>query len=94
MAKLDNVIWCYHLTPMRMIVDIPQEIIARLNDWAEREQVSRAEIVRRALTKAVNEQDTPKDFSKYFGAWAAFGPDEVPKDGLTLQQLLREGWNQ
>jgi metal-responsive CopG/Arc/MetJ family transcriptional regulator len=79
---------------MRTIMDIPQETITKLDHWAEREKVSRAEIVRRALTKAVNEQNTPHDFSKYFGAWEAFGPDEVPKDGLTLQQQLRAEWDQ
>jgi Ribbon-helix-helix protein, copG family len=78
---------------MRTIVDIPQDIIVKLDNWAAQENVSRAEVVRRALTKAVAEQDRGKDLSRYFGAWKDLGPDQVPKDGLAWQRQLRDEWN-
>ncbi len=71
-------------------MDIPLETITKLDHWAEREKVSRAEIVRRALAKAVTGQDIKKDFSQFFGAWKNFGPDQVPKDGLAWQRQLRD----
>jgi hypothetical protein len=77
---------------MRTIVDIPQDVIAKLDSWAAREKLSRAEVVRRALAKAVIEQDVDDDWSDVFGAWKNLGPDVVPKDGLAWQQNLRDEW--
>jgi metal-responsive CopG/Arc/MetJ family transcriptional regulator len=70
---------------MRTIVDIPKETVAKLDHWAGRERVSRAEIVRRALAKAVAEQDKPIDWSKYFGAWK-----DRDIDGVAFQRALRD----
>jgi metal-responsive CopG/Arc/MetJ family transcriptional regulator len=75
---------------MRTIVDLPNELIGQLDQWAEREQLSRAEVVRRALSKAVAEQDIKKDFRQFFGLWTDLGPDIVPKDGLAWQRQLRD----
>jgi Arc/MetJ-type ribon-helix-helix transcriptional regulator len=75
---------------MRTIVDIPQDVIAKLDRWASREKLSRAEVVRQALTKAVAEQDIKKDFRQFFGLWKDLGPDKIPKDGLAWQRQLRD----
>jgi metal-responsive CopG/Arc/MetJ family transcriptional regulator len=72
---------------MRTIVDIPSDTLTRLDAWAEREKVSRAEIVRRVLATAVTEQDKV-DLSQFAGIWK-----DRDIDGLAWQQNLRAEWD-
>ena len=74
---------------MRTLVDIPDEQLAELNKLAEREKVSRAELVRRAVAEmlASKRQAKGDGIEKAFGLWA--GRDE---DGLAYQERLRSEW--
>jgi metal-responsive CopG/Arc/MetJ family transcriptional regulator len=75
---------------MRTIIDIPPDLLARLDSWASRANISRAEAVRRALATAMDAPRQPEDWNDIFGAWKIFGPQEVPKDGLIWQRQMRD----
>lgn len=58
----DNVI-------MRTIVDLPEDQVRGLDLWCQRERISRAEAVRRAVRDALSTQNlSPR--AEVFGAWA------------------------
>jgi metal-responsive CopG/Arc/MetJ family transcriptional regulator len=75
---------------MRTIVDIPQETLTRLDAWAGREKVSRAEMVRRVLAGAVKQQDEEQDshgLDELAGVWKG-----RHADGMTYQRAIRADW--
>ena len=79
---------------MRTIVDIPNDSLQKLDRWAKACKVSRAEAVRRAISDFIERSAPPKDAG--FGLWTKNQPDgyKLPpeRDGLRMQQSLREEW--
>ena len=73
---------------MRTIVDIPEEQIDSLASHCDREGISRAEAVRRAVASYLKEQtDNAKDDA--FGMWR-----KRKIDGVAYQRKLRSEWSQ
>jgi len=71
---------------MRTIVDIPDEVVASLDDVARRTQRSRAALIRDAVSCYLQEVHTEK-------AEAAFGVWKSRKvDGLKYQAAARGDW--
>ena len=75
----DNVI-------MRTIIDLPGDQVEALDIICRREQISRAEAIRRAVTLLIREGGNPDD-RPAFGLWRARG-----EDGLAYQQRVRGEW--
>ena len=81
---------------MRTIVDIPEDQIKALDSLGKKEDVSRAELVRRAINRYL-ETETAKSaeaIDKYFGLFK--GDDAVfgGMDGLEYQQKIRAEWDE
>lgn len=72
---------------MRTIVDLTKRQIAELNRLSRKKELSRAELVRRAVDRFLAE-DTP-DRESGFGAWKRSGANV---DGLSVQRRLRKDW--
>jgi hypothetical protein len=74
---------------MRALVDIPDDQIDALAKLAKREGVSRAEVIRRAISKytAVERVDPDEARRAAFGMWADKG-----EDGMAYQERLRSEW--
>lgn len=71
---------------MRTIIDLPEHQITALADLCERENISRAEAVRRALDAMLaGEQARTRESA--FGAWAPRG------DSRATVAALREEWS-
>lgn len=71
---------------MRTIVDLTDHQVAALAELCEREHLSRAEVIRRALDALLAEkQAVTRDAA--FGAWASRGDSRVGVDAL------REEWS-
>ncbi len=71
---------------MRTIIDLPDHQVAALAELCEREQISRAEAVRRALDAMLVEKKAETRESA-FGSWASRGDSRAEVDGL------REEWS-
>lgn len=69
---------------MRALVDVPDDLLKDLERISKSVNVSRAEIIRRALREFAN-NNTPNNDG--FGIWA-----KNPIDGLALQTKLRDEW--
>ena len=70
----------------RTIVDLPDEQIAGLADLCEKERISRAEAVRRAVADYLKARhSTERGWS--FGMWRKRGID-----GVEYQRKLRDEW--
>jgi len=54
---------------MRTIVDLPEDQVRGLDLWCQRERISRAEAVRRAVRDALSTRN-PIPRAEVFGAWA------------------------
>jgi len=54
---------------MRTIVDLPEEQVRGLDLWCQRERISRAEAVRRAVHDALSTQNSSPR-ADAFGAWS------------------------
>ena len=78
MTSYDNVI-------MRTIIDLPVDQVEALDTICRREQISRAEAIRRAVSMLIREAADPGDA---FGLWR-----ERAEDGLAYQQRLRREWS-
>ncbi len=74
---------------MRTLIDIPEHDLAVLNRISKTENVSRAELVRRAITAylAPRKRDN-SGLRKAFGLWKDNG-----EDGLAMQERLRKEWD-
>lgn len=70
---------------MRTIIDLPDHQLAALTELCEREKISRAEAIRRALDAMLAEKQSV-DRNAVFGAWAPRGDSRAVVDGL------REEW--
>jgi len=72
---------------MRTIVDIPEEVIASLDDVGLRTKRSRASLIRDAVSAYLKDAQTEK-------AEAAFGVWKSRKvEGLEYQTKAREDWS-
>ncbi len=69
---------------MRTLVDLPEKDIRALDARARIEQVSRAELVRRAVAGFLERQHRLPE--EAFGAWGS------AEDGLRYQRRLRDEW--
>lgn len=71
---------------MRTIIDIPIEQVQALEEICERENISRAEAIRRAIAGFLSNK-LPKKSSTAFGIWK-----DRKIDGLSYQEDLRAEW--
>jgi metal-responsive CopG/Arc/MetJ family transcriptional regulator len=69
---------------MRALVDVPDDLLKKLEKISNNANVSRAEIIRRALREFANNNLPHNDG---FGIWA-----NNSIDGLVLQENLRDEW--
>lgn len=72
---------------MRVIVEIPDEQLELMERLLEREGISRAELVRRAVRDYLQRCESG-DACSAFGLWA-----NNPRDGLSYQEELRSEWD-
>lgn len=70
---------------MRTIVDLPETQISRLAELVEQENVSRAELIRRAISEYL-QHHKPND-DRAFGLWSS-----RKEDGIAYQDRLRDEW--
>lgn len=73
---------------MRTLIDIPEQQITELTDLCQTYKLSRAEIIRRAITVYV-QQHKKKDID-VFGLWKQ--SNQAIEDGLQYQKKLRDEW--
>lgn len=80
---------------MRTIIDIPADKLQNLDRWALSCKISRAEAVRRAVGEFLDRVANPTKESG-FGLWVQDKPNgyQIPpeRDGLRMQQAMREEW--
>ena len=73
---------------MRTIIDIPDVQVKVLNQLSKKKKVSRAEIVRQALTNYITEYtSTKKSYKESFGIWK-----DKKLDSIEYQRQLRNEW--
>ena len=70
---------------MRTLVDIPDRQIAELAALSSASKISRAEIIRRAITSYLDQHRAGTENA--FGIWK-----ESPEDGLAYQERIRSEW--
>ncbi|MCF3649571.1 CopG family transcriptional regulator [Synoicihabitans lomoniglobus] len=71
---------------MRTIIELPDDQVTALAELCDREKISRAEAIRRAVDVMLTEKQVlSRDAA--FGAWAQRGDSRTAVDGL------REEWN-
>jgi hypothetical protein len=73
---------------MRTLVDIPAKDLDLLNDVTRTLAISRAEFVRRAISKSL-EPHRQSQKQEAFGLWA-----NRPVDGLRYQERMRKEWQE
>lgn len=73
---------------MRTIIDLRDEQIDALVKLGKRAMLSRAELVRRAVTEYL-ERHASEENDATFGLWKQRG-----EDGLTYQRRLRDEWGE
>ena len=74
---------------MRTIIDIPERDIAELKLIQQKQSVSRAELIRRAVAELVRSQRQSAVAERPgFGAW-----NRHKEDGLAYQQRMRSEWS-
>ncbi len=77
---------------MRTIVDIPEQDIQGLDALCGREQISRAEAIRRAVAGYLKVHRGDADAA--FGLWRRRGQNGSKyQDGLTYQNDMRDEWS-
>lgn len=74
---------------MRTLIDLKEEDIAALDEQAQREGVSRAAIMRRAIAEFLG-RTRRSGADTGFGAWKK--GVRTPADGLAQQEKLRREW--
>lgn len=70
---------------MRTIVDLPEEQVKGLADLCKRQKISRAEAVRRALARMLQEEGLASR-ERAFGAW------KKKRNSRALIEKLRREW--
>lgn len=74
---------------MRALVDIPAEDLKALSDLSKVKQVSRASLIRQAVSQYLKKQRTDGEIAG-FGLWQRCGHGE---DGAAYQDRMRREWN-
>jgi Ribbon-helix-helix protein, copG family len=75
---------------MRTIIDLESSQINQLDAWAKAESISRAEAVRRAVAQLLERAHGAPGTG--FGLWAQGAPVPPERDGLALQNEMRDEW--
>lgn len=78
------VLW---LLTMRTIVDIPVEMIEKLDLIGSDSGISRAAVVREAVAEYLDKRASKIEDSEAFGIWS-----ERPVNGLKFQEKIRSEW--
>ena len=73
---------------MRTIIEIPDFQLEQLARFAAESNISRAELIRRAVADYPQRYTTPKEDNAAFGLWAS-----KAEDGLAYQERLRGEWD-
>ena len=76
------------ITTMRTIIEIPDQQLEQMKPLLEQEGISRAELIRRAVSDYLKRFDAANDDETAFGLWA-----KAPKDALSYQEELRSEWD-
>jgi metal-responsive CopG/Arc/MetJ family transcriptional regulator len=71
---------------MRTLIDLPQTLLNEIDALARREEISRAEAVRRAVARYVAELSAPRQDAA-FGIWKS-----RRLDALDYEDSLRDEW--
>ena len=71
---------------MRTLVDIPQEDLVRLTELGKENHVSRAALIREAISAYLAPRGK-SDLRKFYGLLK-----DNPEDGLAMQERLRKEW--
>ncbi len=72
---------------MRTLIDVPETLLAEVDELARRENISRAEAVRRAMKEYIEQRRAPR-------ADAAFGIWKSRRiDALRYEESLRREWD-
>jgi metal-responsive CopG/Arc/MetJ family transcriptional regulator len=90
---LYNVIISRYHVAMRTIIDLPNEQLKHLAELCEREGISRAEAIRRAVDKMLAEAQKPsmdEALKAVFGMWK---DREEMQDSVEYQRRLRAEWD-
>jgi metal-responsive CopG/Arc/MetJ family transcriptional regulator len=74
------------MTPMRTIIDIPDQLVESLDRVGKIHQKSRAALVREAITDFLREKSIPQAEAA-FGLWK-----QRNQDGVAYQNDLRQEW--
>lgn len=72
---------------MRTIIDIPEELLDRLAEICEREGISRAEAIRRAIAELTARGALPDEDA--FGLWRGRA-----RSALEIEDRLRSEWGE
>jgi hypothetical protein len=72
---------------MRTLIDIPERELTLLTQLSVEQKVSRAELVRRAVTAYLEPHSLPASRSA-FGLWS-----DREDDGLAYQERIRAEWD-
>ncbi|CAN5619364.1 hypothetical protein BH24DEI1_BH24DEI1_14300 [soil metagenome] len=72
---------------MRTIVDLPENKLRELTELSKKENVSRAELIRRAVAEYL-ERRAEVGMDDAFGLWK-----DDPLDGLEYEARLRSEWS-
>ena len=70
----------------RILTDMPDETLKRLEEVVARKKSSRAEFIRQAVDQALK-VEAETSFEAAFGAWKDF-----PEDSISFQRRLRGEW--
>jgi hypothetical protein len=71
---------------MRTIVDIPEDQLQMLTELCRRDDLSRAEAIRRAIAAFLAKETSPP--AESFGLWRGRGIE-----GVEYQQAIRSEWD-
>ena len=78
----------YIIIIMRTIVDIPDNQVKVLRQLSEQKKISRAEIIRQAITDHIaNNTKIANNHEKAFGIWK-----NTKTDAIAYQRKLRDEW--
>jgi len=72
---------------MRTIIDLPDEQVRRLAEVCRRNRLSRAEVIRRAVTEYLAKWEL-REREDAFGIWR-----DRADDGLDYERRLRREWS-
>lgn len=72
---------------MRTIIDLPETALQALDSLCQRERISRAEAIRRAVRNYLRQQQPPDTDQQAFGLWR---DRAIP--GTDYEDRLRDEW--